>query len=128
MATASKLFEVERAGLTLIVTPLHNLCELDWLQIDTGMGNVLELIAAGTVRNVVLDFHQTTYYGSTALGYFLKLWKRVREGKGRLAFCCLSGHERDILEVAGLDRLWPICASRAEALQAIRGAVGVLGR
>jgi anti-anti-sigma factor len=125
MATASKLFEVEHIGQTLIVTPRQNLRELDWPQTDAGMADVLDRLDKGTVRNVVLDFHQTDYYGSTALGYFLKLWKRVREHKGRMAFCRLSGHERDILVAVGLDRLWPVCASREEALRAIRGGVAV---
>jgi len=125
MAIASGLFEMEDIGQTLIVTPRQNLRELDWPQIDAGMADVLDRLGEGAVRNVVLDFHRTDYYGSTALGYFLKLWKRVREHKGRMAFCRLSGHERDILEVAGLDRLWPVCASREEALQAIRSGVAV---
>jgi anti-anti-sigma factor len=128
MVTASDLFEVERSGQTLIVTPRHNLSELEWPAIDAGMVEVLELLSNGTIQNVVLDFHRTDYYGSTALGYFLKLWKRVREVKGRLAFCRLSTHQREILQVAGLDRLWPVCASREEALQAIRAGHAVPGR
>jgi anti-anti-sigma factor len=125
MPTTTKLFDVEHTGQTLVVTPRQNLRELDWPRIDAGMADVLDRLDKGAVRNVVLDFHQTDYYGSTALGYFLNLWKRVREHKGRMAFCCLSGHERDILEVAGLDRLWPVCASREEALGAVRGGVAV---
>src|SRR5262249_7858388 len=87
MAIASGLFEMEDIGQTLIVTPRQNLRELDWPQIDAGMADVLDRLGEGAVRNVVLDFHRTDYYGSTALGYFLKLWKRVREHKGRMAFC-----------------------------------------
>jgi anti-anti-sigma factor len=127
MVTTSNSFEVKRADETLIVAPQQNLCELDWVEIDVGLGEVLDQLGKGTIRNVVLDFHKTDYYGSTALGYFLKLWKRVRESKGRLAFCCLSDHEREILKVAGLDRLWPVCASREEALQAVRGGEAVNG-
>jgi hypothetical protein len=78
------------------------------------MAGVLDLLGKGTVRKVVLDFHWTDSSGSAALGYFLKLWKRVRQGKGRLAFGCLSDREPDILEVAGPDRLWPVCASRGK--------------
>jgi anti-anti-sigma factor len=126
--TTSNLFDVQHIGQTLIVAPQRNLSEVDWKEIDAGMASVLDLLGTATVRNVVLDFHKTDYFGSTALGYFLKLWKRVREGKGRLAFCRLSNHEREILAVAGLDRLWPVCASREEALQAIRGADSVPGR
>jgi anti-anti-sigma factor len=68
---------------------------------------------------VVLDFRKTDYYGSTALGFFVKLWKRVRDRDGRMAFCGVSDHEREILRVTHLDGMWPICSSREEAVQAV---------
>jgi hypothetical protein len=33
------------------------------------------------IKNVVLDFHKTDYYGVTALGFFVKLWKKVMQKK-----------------------------------------------
>ena len=68
-----------------------------------------------------LDFHKTDYYGSTALGFFVKLWKRVREYIERMAFCGVSDHEREILKVTNLEGLWPICPLREEALKAVQG-------
>jgi anti-sigma B factor antagonist len=120
MTTGRGPFAVERKGSTLIVTALMDLRELDYLEVETGAQDILGLLQNGTIRNVVLDFHKVDYYGSTALGFFVKLWKRVRQGKGRMAFCCLSEHEREILKVTSLDRLWPICASREEALRAVQ--------
>jgi anti-anti-sigma regulatory factor len=67
-----------------------------------------------------MDFCKTDYYGSTALGFFMKLWKRVKTQNGRMAFCNVSGHEKYILTVMNLDSLWPICSTRAEALAAVR--------
>jgi anti-anti-sigma factor len=121
MATATGAFEVEREGHTLIVMALMELRELDYLEVEAGARNVLHLLRNRTIKNVVLDFHKTDYYGSTALGFFVKLWKRVRECDGRMAFCGVSDHEREILKVTNLDGLWPICSSREEALQAVRG-------
>jgi hypothetical protein len=37
-----------------------------------------------------------------------------------MAFCNLSDHERDILQITHLDRLWPVYATRSEALEAVR--------
>jgi hypothetical protein len=33
----------------------------------------------------------------------------------------LDTNEQDILQTTSLDRLWPICSTRAEALQAVKG-------
>ena len=121
MATATGAFEFEREGQTLVVTARTDLRELDYPEVEAGARDILHLLGNGTIDNVVLDFHRTDYYGSTALGFFVKLWKRVRERGGRMAFCGVSDHEREILRITRLDGLWPICPSRQEALQAVRG-------
>jgi anti-anti-sigma factor len=71
-------------------------------------------------RNILLDFEGTDYYGSTALGLFLKLWKRVRSLDGNMAFCNVSEHEREVLRLTRLDSLWPICGTREEALETLQ--------
>lgn len=121
MVNANSAFEVEREGQTLIVTARTDLRELDYAQIEAGARDILHLLGNGTIKNVILDFHKTDYYGTTALGFFVKLWKRVRDRGGRMAFCGVSSHEREILQVTNLDGLWPICSSREEALKAVQG-------
>jgi anti-anti-sigma factor len=107
-------------GQTLIVTPLTDLRELDFREIEAGASELLRLLGNDTIKNVVVDFHKTDYYGSTALGFFIKLWKRVRERHGRLAFCRVSDHEREVLRVTNLDGLWPVCSSREAAFAAVQ--------
>jgi anti-anti-sigma factor len=121
MNTLKEVFEVEREGDTLIVTPAVDLCETEYAEIEEGGKEILELLRRSYGRNLVLDFHRTDYYGSSALGFLVRLWKRVRTQGGKMALCCLSDHERDILAATGLDGVWPVYASRDEALAAVRG-------
>jgi anti-anti-sigma factor len=120
LATASGIFEIEQEDDTIIVVPAVDLRELEYGRIEAGARKVLDLLNGTGVKNVVLDFHKTDYYGSTALGLFLKLWKRVRIRNGRMAFCNVSDHEKEILQITKLDHLWPICSSRIEALEAVK--------
>jgi anti-anti-sigma factor len=122
MATVSGLFEVERDCDTLIATPLSDLRELDYTEIETGAKEILELLTTGTIKNLVMDFRKTDYYGSTALGFFVKLWKRVRDRNGQMVFCGASQHEKEILVATRLDGLWPIYSSREEALAAVHAS------
>ena len=117
---ASMIFDIEQQDATLIVIPLVDLRELDFYRIEAGAKEIMERLNGKGIKDVVLDFHKTDYYGSTALGFFLKLWKRVRMLKGRMAFCNVSEHEKEILQITKLDHLWPICSSRSEALDAVR--------
>jgi anti-anti-sigma factor len=103
----------------MILTPNADMGELDHEKITLGMKEIFEALERAQVKNLVLDFHKTTYYGSTALGFFVRLWKVVCTRKGRMAFCNLSDHEKEILEITKLDNLWRLCKSRADALKAV---------
>jgi anti-anti-sigma factor len=115
----TRIFDVQLLGPTIVLTPLGNLNELEYSQIDKAAAQMLRLLSQDQSRNIVLDFHRTDYYGSTALGFFLKLWKRVKMRHGHMAFCNVSPHELEILRITRLDKFWPICSSRAEALRVI---------
>jgi anti-anti-sigma factor len=107
---ASGLFEVERHDSTLIVVPNTDLRELDRERIEVGAISILQLVDASAVQNIVLDFRRAESYGSAAVAVFLKLWKRLRERNGRMAFCNLSSLERKRLRLTSLDRLWLVCS------------------
>ena len=122
MAKLSNLFEIEQRGDLVVVTPLADLRELDYLQIEAGAQEIIRLLDSADVKDVILDFHKTDYYGSTALAFFVNLWKKVCSRQGRMAFCGVSEHERQILELTKLDTLWPIYDSCAEAQKMIAGS------
>ncbi len=119
MNTPSGTFVIDQTGGTVVVTPTKNLGELDFQEIEADMAAVVGQVARAPAARVVVDFHRTDYFGTTALGWFLRLWKSVRARNGGMAFCNVSPHEREILEVTKLDHLWPIYASREEALRAM---------
>ncbi|MBI2807323.1 MAG: STAS domain-containing protein [Planctomycetes bacterium] len=112
------IFQVEREADTLVLTALVNLSELEYD--ETVTQEVYELLTDETITNLVLDFHKTDYFGSTALGFFVRLWKKTQMRGGRMAFCHVSPHELEILHITRLDEFWTICSSRAEALQVVK--------
>ena len=118
MATGN-ILPIEQVGDTVVLTPSKDLRELAFEQIEEDANQALQLLDGTHAKNVVLDFCHTDYYGSTALSFFVKLWKRVRNAGGKMAFCNLSVHEREILGITSLDTLWSICDSREEALKLV---------
>ena len=115
-----KVFQIERQDDTIIVIPVLDLNEFEFQRIESGAGPVMRLLEDDHVKNVIVDFHRVDYFGSTALSFFFKIWKRVRTKNGQMALCNMSEHEKEILKITMLDTLWRICASREEALQAVR--------
>jgi anti-anti-sigma factor len=115
------ILEIEQEDDIITVVPAGDLRALDYQRIEEGARKILDLVNGNGIKNVVLDFHKTDYCGATALGFFLKILKMVRKRNGRMAFCNVSDHEKEILQVTTLDHSWPICSSRSEALQSVRG-------
>jgi anti-anti-sigma factor len=120
MAAKKNLFDIERQGEVLVVIPTADLRESEYEDIETRGQGLLNLLASSDIKRLVIDFHRTDYYGSTALGFFIRLWKRVSARGGRMAFCNVSDHEKEILTVTRLDTLWPVCPSREEALAEVQ--------
>jgi anti-anti-sigma factor len=114
------IFQIERQDDTIIVIPVRDLNEFEFERIEAAAGPVMRFLEDDHVKNVVVDFHRVDYFGSTALGFFFKIWKRVRTKNGQMALCNVSEHQKEILKVTMLDTLWRICASRDDALQAVR--------
>src|SRR5450755_1832257 len=58
------LFEIEREGETIIFTPVTNLSEVYELHAR----EALDVLSDLSIKNLVMDFHKTDYFGSTTLG------------------------------------------------------------
>ena len=119
MAT-NQIFQVDHADAAVIVTPVKNLGELEYGEIERAGDILLDQISHTPYTNIVVDLQNTDYFGSTALGFFVRLWKRTRSRDGKLAFCNVSPMERDTLALTKLDTLWLMTDSRSDALEAVQ--------
>jgi anti-sigma B factor antagonist len=79
---------------------------------------MVELIDAGKNR-IVVDLSDATFIDSTTLGVLVGGVKRLRPSGGGLALVCTDQNITKILEITGLDRVFPIHATRDEALGAV---------
>ncbi len=117
--TGPGLLDLERCGNTLVVMPRTNLREGLYQEIEQEENLLGDLVVQHAIRNIVVDFAGTDFFGSSALGFLIHLRKLVHGRGGHMALCNVSAHETEILNVTRLDQFWPICATRSDALQAI---------
>ena len=120
MEMANDTFEIVHEDDVVIMTPVSDLRELDFGTTEKSASKVFDLLAEKKAKHVVIDLSKTDYYGSTALGFSVKLRKRVADQGGQMAICNISKHELEVLQVTRLDELWPICDSREAAIEAVR--------
>lgn len=82
-------------------------------------GTILSEATHSDPPQLILDLSQTTYIGSSFIELLLRAWKRVRERQGSLTLCGLQPFCAEVMKISRLDRLWPIYATREEALAAL---------
>jgi anti-sigma B factor antagonist len=82
-----------------------------------------EIIDEGKTR-VVVDLSQATFIDSTTLGVLVGGVKRLRPAGGSLSLVSTDENITKIFEITGLDRVFPIHASRQDALEAIASSGG----
>ncbi len=79
---------------------------------------LLEVIGQGG-KDVVVDFSDTTFIDSTTLGVLVGGVKRLRPNGGQLSLVCNDRNITKIFEITGLDKVFPIYATRNEAVDEI---------
>ena len=82
---------------------------------------MVELIESGK-KQIVVDLSKATFIDSTTLGVLVGGVKRLRPAGGSLALVCTDDNITKIFEITGLDRVFPIHASRDDALAAVAEA------
>jgi anti-sigma B factor antagonist len=82
---------------------------------------LLDVISKGGI-NVVVDFSETTFIDSTTLGVLVGGVKRLRQNGGQLALVSTDRNITKIFEITGLDRVFQIHNTRAEAVDALATA------
>ena len=75
-------------------------------------------------KQLVVDLSKATFIDSTTLGVLVGGVKRLRPSGGSLALVCTDQNISKIFEITGLDRVFPIHASREEALQSVAAGEG----
>jgi anti-sigma B factor antagonist len=76
---------------------------------------LLDVIGQGG-REVIVDFSNTTFIDSTTLGVLVGGVKRLRSNDGQLALVCSDRNITKIFEITGLDRVFTIYPTRADAI------------
>jgi len=68
---------------------------------------------------VVFDLSDVDYFGSMFLAVLLRCWKLATAKGGTMVLAGVSDRARELLRLTSLDMIWPMYASRAEAIEAL---------
>ncbi|MEZ6130450.1 MAG: STAS domain-containing protein [Planctomycetaceae bacterium] len=117
------LFQTTQIGDTIVVEPTRNMGEFEMAEIDATQDSAFQqLVRLAGTNHVVMDLGQTDYFGSSTIGLFNRFVNHVKAGDRRIAFCNLSKHEQEIIDITRMNQLWEVRQTRDEALAYVTAA------
>ena len=93
--------------------------QLDEVGLEKIGRQLIEVAQAANPPLLVLDMAPTEFFGSSFIETLFRVWKKLNTQPGaKFAISGLQPYCKEVLEVTHLDRLWPLPATRAEAIAA----------
>ena len=114
-----RTFNSETERHTLIVRPLRSIGSLAEENVKPELDSILKQVQDLDLKNAVIDLAEIPYFGTSMLEAMYTIWRHVRDKEGKMAVCNASKMGREILRVSRFDTLWPVYATRDEALDAL---------
>jgi len=68
-------------------------------------------------KTILLDCAHLDYISSAGLGVLLLLLKTMQKKGGRCLLCSLNARIREVFDISGFSKLFPITATQEEALK-----------
>ena len=113
-------FDIKTEQLTPDAYVISLTGEIDLYTAPEFKQQLLEVIGEGA-NHVIVDLTKTTFIDSTTLGVLVGGLRRLRAHDGHLSIVCSDPNITKIFEITGLDRVFAIYPTRAEAEATLDG-------
>ncbi len=115
--------EFQTQGRDLVIVTLRPaLSEAPWAEIEQSGDEVIAHLGSTTRPRCVIDLSPLTYMGSSLVALMVRIWKSVRSRQGTCVVACPNEVVRQVIDLAGLDKVWTIVDSREEAFRRLNVA------
>ena len=112
-------FTIERRGELTVVSATPALESIAIGLEDQAAELIFDPIRHDAEPLIVFDLSRVDYFGSVFLGVLLRCWKMVQAKGGTMALSGVSDRAKELLHLTSLDFVWPIYATRQEAVEAL---------
>ncbi len=116
MSTTGPLSIVKEGDVTVVVFGAGQR-HLDEVGLELIGNQLIDIAQQANPPLLVLDMTVTEFFGSSFIEVLFRVWKRLKtQPNAKFAISGLQEYCREVLEVTHLDQLWPLYATRAEAV------------
>ena len=108
-------YEYDTSRSYAVVTFNPSLGDCRWGDIEKSGNEIKERLVALDRPKFLLDLTRLEYMGSSVVALIVKLWKAVKEKDGQMVVVNTSSMISEVLDIAGLTRVWTIVDTDEEA-------------
>jgi anti-anti-sigma factor len=116
-------FHFEFQGDVAVITLQPSLSHAPWSEVERSGDQILTELAGRREPRCVIDLSPLEYMGSALVALITRIWKNVRSADGICVIACPNDVPREVISIAGLDKVWTVASSRPEALTEVNGYV-----
>jgi anti-anti-sigma factor len=103
-------------GRTIIVLQ-KGLNEIPWSEIEAVGAQILQALQPVKTPQVLVDLSPLDYMGSASLALVVRVYKAVTERQGRMIVANQHPLVGELIQKAGLDKVWELVGNRDEGLK-----------
>ncbi|GIX03725.1 MAG: hypothetical protein KatS3mg113_0731 [Planctomycetaceae bacterium] len=103
----------EKQGLIILLRP--EIITHDWGQLEKLAERLIQRIQQARKPDLIVDLTPLNYLGSAHVALLVRLYKTVEQRRGRMVVVVPHPLVKEVLQLAGLDRLWALVSSRDDA-------------
>jgi anti-sigma B factor antagonist len=112
-------FTIERHGDVVVIDAAPALERMEPALVDGAAALLLEPLRHHDGLLILVDLSRIDYFGSAFLALLIRCWKLTQIKGGMMVLAGASERARDLLRITSLDVVWPIYATRREALESL---------
>lgn len=115
LSTSAAPYRLESEYGRSIVSLLPDLNDAAWADIEQVGNALLDHLREQKPPAVIMDMSEIHFLGSAAVALVVRLWKATNEHGGLMVIVNQDPNVLEVLETAGLTRIWTIVESRDAA-------------
>lgn len=71
-------------------------------------------------KKILIDFFQLDFISSSGLAVLMMAGKKLKSAKGKMVFCALKDHIKQVFDIAGFTILFSLFPSQEEAMKDLK--------
>ncbi len=112
-------FTIERHGEVTLILAAPVLETMEPSLLEGAATLLLDALKRDPCPQVAIDLSRLDYFGSAFLALLIRCWKLATQRGGSMVLFGVSDRARDLLHITSLDMVWPLYATRRDAIESL---------